>query len=365
MKIERSKDKIRNIIEGACAKKAMLVFVTPYLRLESSFAGISGDEVYASVSSGQRDALYSLRASDVRVRFPHRSGFWEWPAKILGFGSHRNPNVLALGMPKELRENDDRESFRVAVAGNLAATISTPNMEIVSASVLDVSVSGAKLSIGSGGIARVLKWGDMIDLTIPIPGIPTINTKAVVRHMDDFGFGVQYVPRLGKYMLESLVSWVFRKQEEEKERLALFGGSAEGREGQQTSAKSLECKVLIVTSDYEAHGAIKDALTDEMALLHSVPSVASMKNMLAEMPHLVVLHILGGNLETKRLMKALAALVPKGVPILLLGSDIDSSVLFELGREWGAAVSIGWARERGVLVQRLIVGLLRERFGAE
>jgi len=96
---------------------------------------------------------------------------------------------------------------------------------------------------------------------------------------------------------------------------------------------------------------------------NSEPSVAALKPALAKMPQLVILHLPANNMEKRRLMKSLAAMVPPSVPILLLGTDIDSGSLYELGKEWKVSSSIAWAKERGFFVQRLIVGMVRKHFG--
>jgi len=365
-KVNRDKDEIRNIFELACAKRAMLIFVTPYLRFESHFVHLTGSEVHVRVSRGKGDAIYFLRGEDLRLRFPHRYSFLEAPAKILGFGAHEGARTLIVELPKELYENDDRKAFRVERVGHVVATISTPKNEIIDASLLDISARGAKLSSKAGQTNKALKAGDRISLTIPIPNVVTINTSAIIRHMDTSAFGIEYAPGLVASVLDPLSSWIFKKQEEEKGRLALRGQGDNGEVGsemQKLLGKTEESKVLVVTSDDEIEGTLRKLLSGELLFLHSEPSVAAMKIMLTKMPHLVILHLPANNMDKRRLMKSLADMVPPSVPILLLGTDIDSGVLYELGKEWRAASSIAWAKDRGGLVQRLIVGMVRKHFG--
>jgi len=365
-KVIRDKDEIRNIFELACAKRAMLIFVTPYLRFESHFVYLSGSEVHVRVSRGKGDAIYFLRGEDLKLRFPFRYSFLEAPAKIIGFGAYEGTRTLMVELPKELCENDDRKAFRVERVGNIIATVSTPKNEIISASLLDISARGAKLSSKAGQMNKALKAGDRISLTIPIPNIVTINTGAIIRHMDASAFGIEYAPGLIASTLDPLSSWIFKKREEEKGRLALRDQSDNGETGpdmQKMLGKSEESRVLIVTSDDEIEGTLRKLLSGELLFLHSEPSVAAMKIALAKMPHLVILHLPANNMEKRRLMKSLAAMVPSSVPILLLGTDIDSGALYELSKEWKAASSIAWAKDRGILVQRLIVGMIRKHFG--
>jgi hypothetical protein len=367
-KANRNKEEIRDIFELACAKRTMLIFVTPYLRFESHFVHLEGNAVHVSASRGGGDAIYYLRGGDLKLRFPHGYSFFEAPAKITGFGTHEGKRTMMVELPKEIYQNDDRKTFRVERVGNITATISTPKNEIVSASLLDVSTKGAKLSGRVLQMDKAMRVGDKIMLTIPIPKVATINCGAIVRHADGSNFGVEYTPKLDASILDPLSSWVFRKQEEEKERkLSLLDDKSNkiiiGPETNNPSSESDECRVLLVTSDHEIEETFRKLISDEYLFLHSEPSVAALKLMLAKMPHLVILHLPANNMEKRRLMKSLAAMVPSNVPILLLGTDIDSGALFELGREWKAASSIAYVKERGVFVQKLIVGMVRRHLG--
>lgn len=343
----------------------MLIFVTPYLRIESSFVGVSGDIFHAGVAEGQGEALYHLRASDMRIRFPHGHSFLEGPTKVLEIGTFDGSKTLVLEMPKELCENDDRKSFRVGSGrlGSIVAKIRTRGAGTISAALVDISVHGAKFSLKRGQSSNALKWGDTVGLTIPIPNVVTIEAEAVVRHIDDAGFGVQYVPGLEEHILEPLDAWVFRKREEEMGRLdSLFGGIV-GQGGGKALAKPDKRRVLIVTSDKEIENAVRHPLSDELLVLHSEPSAVSLETMLGEAPHLVILHIVGGGPDARRSLKSLAGMVPRNVPTLLLGSDIDGADLYELGIECKVATSILWSKEKVLLVQRLVVGILRKHFG--
>jgi len=366
-KINRDKDGIHNIFELACAKRTMLIFVTPYLRFESHFVYLSSEnEIHVRVSRGQGDAIYFLRAEDLKLRFPYKYSFLEAPAKILGFGAYEGSRTLLVELPKELYENDDRKAFRVEKVGNVIATISTPKNEIINASLLDISAKGAKLSARVGQMHKAVKTGDKIKLTIPIPNVATINCDAVIRYMDDTAFGVEYVPALDSSTLDQFSGWIFRKQEEEKERLPLRDQSDKAGnilETLNSSNKTDEGRILVVTSDSELEATLRKLLSDGWLFFHSEPSVAAIKITLAKMPQLVILHIPANNIEKRRLMKSLAAMVPHSVPILLLGTDVDSGALYELGKEWKAASSLAWSKDRSILVQRLIVGMVRKHFG--
>ena len=53
-------------------------------------------------------------------------------------------------------------------------------------------------------------------------------------------------------------------------------------------------------------------------------------------------------------------------PILLLGTDVDGTSLFELSSEMKAASAVVWGPQRGPFFQRLVQGIIRRhRAGGE
>jgi len=356
LKVNLSKEEIRQIFEVACAKRATLIFVTPYLRFESHFVHLNANEIHVRVSTGKGDAFNTLRSMDIKIRFPYKYNFLEAPANILGFGLHDGVKTLMLDMPKDLYENDDRKAFRLDRVGNIIVTLTTQLNEIITTSLMDISTTGAKLSSKGGQVN--IKIGDKILMSIPLK-VVTIHTGAMVRHLSAKAFGVEFMPKLPSPMLDPLSDWIFKKQEEAKGKLG--EGETEGTPGEVE-----EGKVLVVTSDEDLEKTLRKLLVDErLVFFHSEPNQASLDIMLAKMPHMVILHLPSDSAPAKQRMKTLAAMVPVDVPMLLLGTDIDSGELFELGKEWRAASSIAWAKERWILAQRLVVGMVRKHFGGE
>jgi c-di-GMP-binding flagellar brake protein YcgR len=360
-KANQNKEEIRAIIQKACARQGMLIFVTPNSRFESNFVHSAGQEVHARVSMGKGNELYTLKDTDIKIRFPNKFSFLEAPVKIIGFGQHEGIKTLVFELPNTLNENDDRKAFRVERVGNVIATISTTENETISTSLLDISTTGAKLS-ARGQAQDALKVNDKITLTIPILGVATINSTAIIRHMNTNAFGVEYVPKLTASILDPLSSWVFKKQEDAKGRTDPTDKAEAASATGKLSRKPDEGGVLVVTKDDEIEGTLRKLLSESIDFYRAEPSIATMKMMLPKRPHLVMLHLAANNMEKRRLLKSLAAMVPRDVPILLLGTGIESSVLFELGKELKVAASIAWTKERGILVERLVLGILKKHY---
>jgi hypothetical protein len=364
-KVKNNKAEIQAIFKEACNRRESLIFVTPYLRFESNFVHLDGNEVHARVTMGRGEALTALSVVDLKLRFPYGFSFLESPAKLIGPGLYEGMRTVRFLLPAMLYEHDDRKSFRVdRGVGSIIATIGPPNNDIVDASVEDISAYGAKLSARDGSSGAAIKTNDKISLTIPIPGVVTINATAIVRYMDNRIFGVEYLHRLPASTMDPLASWIFIKQEEQRERIGLRmnQGAADGEVTVSAPPKD-EGGVLIITSDVKVGEELEVLLSDDRNIHRAQHTAGSLKKMLEKKPHLAILHIAENNLEVRRLLKSLIGIIPEELPVLLLGTDVDSEDLSELGQEWKAASSIAYTRERGILIQRLVLGMMRKHYG--
>ncbi|MCL1893845.1 MAG: PilZ domain-containing protein [Holophagaceae bacterium] len=366
-KVKNNKVEIQTIFKEACDRRESLIFVTPYLRFESNFVHLDGHEVHARVTLGRGDALSALSVVDLKLRFPYAYSFLEAPAKLLGPGLYEGIRTIRFALPAMLYEHDDRKSFRVdRGVGNIIATIGTPANQIIVASVVDISAHGAKLSIRDGVHNSDLKANDKISLSIPIPGIVTININAIIRYMENGEFGLEYTSRLPASTMDPLGSWIFIKQEEERGRIDFRRSQNEhwtDGEVDGTGRTKDQGGILAITSDDALEEALKKLLSEENKFYRAQPTAGSIKKLLEKRPHLVIFHIPDNNLEVRRLSKSLIGLIPMDIPTLLMGTGIDSEALSELGQEWKVASSIVYTKERGILIHRLVLGMIRKHFG--
>jgi hypothetical protein len=114
--------------------------------------------------------------------------------------------------------------------------------------------------------------------------------------------------------------------------------------------------------DGKVENILRDLLAEDRDFFRIPPAVASLKEILQKQPHLAILHMTENSTEERWMMKSLAAIIPQGIPILLLGSNIDTNSLFELGQQWKAVASITWTEGKGILIQRLVLGILRKHY---
>ena len=94
-------------------------------------------------------------------------------------------------------------------------------------------------------------------------------------------------------------------------------------------------------------------------LARIAPSVQALKNALAGDPQLAIFHLDGAGLDQRRLFRTLVEMAASKVPVMLLGSQMESATLFELSGEWKASTAMAWSPGRGPFLLRLAQGIIR------
>ncbi|HWQ10547.1 MAG TPA: PilZ domain-containing protein [Holophaga sp.] len=358
----KKREEILEILGKACARKELLILATPFLRFESSFVALREDELHALATMSREDAVYGLRSSDLKLRFPYGLGFYEASVASLGLGLHEGRHTIRLSIPRALKENDQRTAYRVERVGRVPVTFSTAKASIQVAGLVDISTSGAQLHIQRDLPAGEALPGDRITLDIPLSGEISIHSSAVVRHQSGRRLGVQFTPELPTDIGMPLSRWVFLRREEERERLArqLEGGaSPEPRTGSLVP----EGGIALVSPDASLEAALQPLLGGIRPLVRLAPTVQDLREAMLGHPALVVFHLESAGLDQRRRMKMLAEIAQRKVPTLLLGTNLDGATLFELSSEWRMSSAIAWAPERAPFLQRLVQGILRRHAG--
>lgn len=349
---------IREILQEACARREMLILVTPYLRFETSFVGLDSDALHVLATMSREDAVYGLKSPGLKIRFPHGLGFFEAGVEMKGLGLFGQRRTLKLSFPASLQENDQRVAFRVERVGRVAVTFSTPKPDLFSATLSDISVTGARIHCQEDLPADKLRVGDTLAITIPLVEALNINGHAVVRHCRGRSFGVEFQPQLPQDVLDPLSRWVFQHREEERERLARR--LELGLEGARLSGPALPPRgILLVSADTGLEAQLREAAPDSHPFSRIQPTVQAVRESLLSQPALALLHLRALNLDERRRTKALAEILQGRCPVLLLGTDIEGAVLFELATEWRASSALVWSAQRSSFFQRLVQGIIR------
>ena len=354
----RKSQQIREILEEACARREILILVTPYLRFESSFVGLEREELLIQATMSREDAGFTLRTEDLKIRFPHGLGFFEAPVVVKGLGGEGRNRVIRLGIPKALTENDQRVAYRVERIGRITVTFSTPRPDLYVAALADISVSGARMHAQQDIPPERLAPGDEIAMSIPLAEGLYINGHARIRHLQGRSFGVEFQPPLSKELLEPLSRWVFNRREEERERMARK--LEVGLKAQRSPGKEIPPSgVLLVSAQEDLEGELRSAVPFTHPLHRVLPQVQALKEALASHPALVLLHVAATGMEERRKTKVLAEIVGGKAPLLLVGTGVEGAALFELSTQWRASGALAWGPQRAAFFQRLVQGMIR------
>lgn len=356
--IIKSTQEIREILKEACARRELLILDTPFLRFESNFLSFQADELRALATMSREDAIYGLRAAELKIRFPHGLGFYEAPVKMLGLDMIEGRRTLRLSIPKQILENDQRVAYRAERVGRVTATFSTPKAQILTATLVDLSTTGARLLAQRDLSADCLLVENRIIVSIPLSDEIQIHTEGIVRHLDTRRLGVEFVPPLPKTIQEPLSRWVFLRREEERERMAR---RLELKESPAASPESSlpSQGVLLVSDDPELEKDLREALQNLRSLNRVQPTVQAVKDALGSRPSLLLFHIRDLSLDQRKRSKTLVELAAGKVPVLILGTQIEGSTLFELSSAWKAASAMAWNPQRGPFLERLAQGIIR------
>lgn len=352
----KKSEEILAILRSACARREMLILATPYLRFESSFMGVQNGELHIMATMTRDDAMYGLRAPELKIRFPDGLGFFEAPVEMLGLGMLDGRRTVRLSLPKVLNENDQRVSYRVERVGRVPVTYSTPRGDLVMGALVDISTTGARIHAPRDIDPSLIAPGTQLVLSIPLDPEIQIETEGEVRHVGARSIGLLFRPPLPPATEQPLSQWVFRRQEEERERLAQ---RLELNERSRGGRPTLPQGILFISPDPELEQAVGAFLKPIQPLVRLPFSAQLLKDALASNPPLAIFHVPDAGLDMRRRLKALVEIAHGRVPVLLLGTGVDGASLFELSGEWKASSAMVWNPSRGLFLQRLAQGIIR------
>lgn len=360
----KKSEEIREILARACERREILILATPYLRFESQFLGLQGDELQVLATMNREEATYGLRMAGITLRFPHELGFYEGNVQMVGLGIQDNRRVLRLALPRVLQENDQRVAYRVDRVGRVQVTCATQKAELLVTTLVDISITGARLHLQRDVKPGEIAPGDSLQIEVPLDPPLAFSTHASVRHAQNRTVGVEFTPRLPPKVLDPLSKWVFQKREEGRERAAQRLEQKRQEPGGVLGGNLPSQGILFISSDEALHARLRDVLEGLPPVVCIPPGIQELKEALAFRPVLAILHVGGTGLDSRKRFKALAdACLHRGVPVLLLGTAIEGALLFEFCRAWGGASAMVWEESRAPFFLRLAQGIIR-RHGA-
>ncbi|HEX9009068.1 MAG TPA: PilZ domain-containing protein [Holophagaceae bacterium] len=358
----RNAETIQEILARACERRELLILVTPYLRFETSFLRLEGQEIHILATMGREDATYGLRNADLRMRFPHGVSFLEAGTQLRGFGIVDGRRTLRLAVPESMQEEDHRGSYRVERVGRVPVTFSTPKYDLAVGTLVDISTTGARIYSTRDFAEEELQPGSAMAVTIPLTDGIRINSPVKLRHRHGRTFGVEFVPQLDEDVLQPLSRWVFERREEDRDRASRRGVEAATPLEGIRNVSILPRGLVLISGDPALETTLQDLLGGLQPLHRVPPTAQALKEAFAQNPALVFFHLPSLGLDERRRLKPMAELLQGRVPFILLGTGIEGGPLLELGTELKAAVAIVFNPARGVFFQRLVQGVLRRTY---
>jgi len=359
---------IRAVFERVCADRGLLILVTQYLKFESRFMLLDGNEVHVQTAPGGDEALRVLGVSDIALRFPCGHDFLGAPTKMTGFSTVEDKRTVRFALPTLLEASDSRKAPRTSLTEGAFVTFPLRGKRMIQADIANISVSGLRLHLTEDVPSSELRLRDRLMLSISLPGDISILNGATIRNTDYRNIGAEFDPPLSDYDMAILSRWVFKKCEEEREQKAKREDAAMGAAPKTGSAGAKGGAVgegiLLVTADPELKASLLDIFGKDWKPMCTVPSSAAVSHAVLQRPLMAIVHVSGRDEAGRQfLAESLSDALPLGFPILLLGTDIDSEDLSELARKCGAVVSMQMAPNKAQFLQRLVVGILRKHYG--
>jgi len=359
----KNPEEIRQFLLEACAKKELLVIITPYLKFESNFVHFDGNEVHVKTVTGGEDALNILNVNELQLRFPSQMDHLEASTKFIGLGTHEGSKTIKFAKPTSISVSSGRRSERLTGLEDAYAVIEFKEKHRVRAQVADLSAEGAKLVLSMNLPHSELAKSDRIVLSLHLPNDNTVNTTAIIRSFEHRTLGVEFSSPISSFVMNSVSDWIFKKKEVEMERLSRHSDLG-AMAGAAKSAKnqSEEMGILLVTRDDEFGSELGKLFGKTWKYSRIPPAVIILEEALSKAPRLVVLHVVDGHTAERFLMRSFAEYIPQSIPIMLLGTAIDSELLLDIGRECRAVSSMLWAPNKALFLQRLVLGILRKNY---
>ncbi len=347
---------VRKVLAVACGSRELMILVTPYMRFETNFLGLDAEALQVRVTMSAEEATYGLRSPELHFRFPHNTRFLDGRTRMLGFGLLEGRRTLRLAVPKTLQDDELRRAYRVERVGKVPVTFSTPRFELKSGLLLNISTMGARLLALQEPLEALLKAEDIIAVSIPLAEGIHIDNRAIVRWVQGKTVGVEFQPTLASEVLTPLSRWVFQHREEEKDRVGTFFVDAPLPGGQTPG-------MVLVSASQEMEDTLRELLVGLPPLKRVGASVQAVKEILATGPTLVFFHIPEAGLDARRRLKMLVEVLGGKIPFVLLGTQVENSVLFDLGNEHKAAAVYDLGSKPGSFFLRLVQGILRRHPG--
>ena len=290
---------------------------------------------------------------------PQRRCQGEPPARLLGLGRAKGRTSLQLALPPSLEDGDYRGAYRAERVGRVPVTFSTRKYELLTGTLVNVSTTGLRVFLSRDYEKDELVVDDVVHVAFSLSDSIRINSKVKVRYIRDKVFGAEFRPRLDGPVLENLTRWVFQRRE------ADFAAQGRVAAGEERPADGPErgAELVLISASAALGEKLSALLTADLPPLRRVaPTIQSVRDLGAGGRVLTLFHVDSASWETRKRIKALTEALPPGLPFVVIGTGLDSGLLFEMGADLKAAWTYPLPPNPGSIFPRLLQGIYRKHF---
>jgi len=279
--------------------------------------------------------------------------------RLLNFEQQPGVRLLLVRTPSLLWEDDRRRSVRVDGPGR--AVLSPDEATLVKANLEDLSLHGARL-LALEPLSEAFAPNRALQLSLNLDQGSAFNCRALLVSQEGQSLGLTFEPPLGGLDLVGLEAWRKPRLEDLKQRWedrAALRAQAEAAARPKAPPEG----VLLVSRETDLERQLREAWPSHPRLKSAPPALALLKSAMEIPPQMVLLHWPGGGLQTRFLLKSLAAAFPPNTPVLVLGTGLESAAGRELAQEIKASTYLEWNAAQVLFFHRLVQGLLRRHWG--
>lgn len=350
---------LEEALQELCGRRAFMLAATPYLSFHVRLMERRKEGLVLKTSMTQDLAQQTLGSQAFKLRIPWGLSMMTGETRLLGFEQQQGARLLQVRAPALLWEDDHRRSVRVDGQGR--AVLSPDEATLVRANLEDLSLHGARL-LALEPLTEAFAPNRSLQLSLNLDQGPAFNCRALMVSQEGQSLGLAFDPPLGGLDLVGLEAWLKPRIEDLKRRWedrAALRAQAEAAARPKAPPEG----VLLVSREAELERQLREAWPGRLGLRSSAPALAPLKSALEAPPQLVLLHWPGGGLQSRYLLKSLAATFPQSTPVLVLGTGIESATGRELAQEIKASTFLEWNAAQALFFHRLVQGLLRRHWG--
>jgi len=345
---------VREALQRASVRRELLILDTPFLHVESQFAGVDGDELHAVATMSMDEALYGLHAPGLRICFPHGAGFLEAATRMLGLGSWDGISTVRLQVPLALEDDDHRGAYRVEVPEEVILEATGDANQGLQGRLVNLSTTGLRFQAPGDLLDLGLHRGASMRLHFALPEGPLVKADVILRYLQGNLAGAEFFPPLCDPTLASLSRWVFRRRDEEKRRQAQVSMD------ESTHEVKREGCVVVLSDD---HSLVEQRLRGELAELPKIvrvdPGIRAIKEVLDMNPVMFLLHVTESGEAAETRLSMLAEFLEDRWPFVLFGTGLDNAALFALGARLKPTACFLLGPQPSPFFPRLLQGILR------